>query len=107
MTVTPKQLRDQAALTGLDAVADMLRAAADQLEALEWRQVLPAGVRCSETGRSLNRLFVAWLMGWPIAPSIYASSATELSLYRARMRCAFLQLGSPPEAPPAQLSLFG
>lgn len=45
MTVTPKQLRDQAALTGLDAVADMLRAAADQLEAIEGRQVLPAGVR--------------------------------------------------------------
>lgn len=66
--------------------------------------------------RSLNPLFVEWLMGWPpgwtllaAAPELtgYACSATAFSLYKRRMRSALFALGLPPEAPPAQTDLFG
>jgi len=61
--------------------------------------------------RSLNPLFVEWLMGWPpgwtlLAWTDFACSATELSLWKRRMRSALSQLTSHA-APPAQLSLFG
>lgn len=57
---------------------------------------------------SLNPLFVAWLMNW-VVPASTNSGLAEMgsSLWRARMRSALSQLGSPPAAPPAQLSLFG
>lgn len=62
--------------------------------------------------RSLNPLFVEWLMGWPpgwtlAAWTDFACSETELSLFKQRMRFALLSLGLPREAPPAQLALFG
>lgn len=62
--------------------------------------------------RSLNPLFVEWLMGWPpgwtlLAWTDFACSATALSLWKQRMRSALSQLASPHAAPPAQLALFG
>jgi hypothetical protein len=61
--------------------------------------------------RSLNPLFVEWLMGWPpgwtlLAWTDFACSATELSAWKQRMRSALLQLGLPPEAPLVQSDLF-
>jgi len=64
------------------------------------------GEACSTSGRRLNPLFVEWLMGWPPGWTSFASSATGLSLWKRRMRCALSSLASP-DAPPAQLSLFG
>lgn len=62
--------------------------------------------------RTLNPLFVEWLMGWPPGWTLLAwtdlgCSATALCHWKARMRSALLSLGLPPEAPPAQLGLFG
>jgi hypothetical protein len=62
--------------------------------------------------RSLNPLFVEWLMGWPPGWTLgvwidFACSATELSRFKQRMRSALSQLALPAEAPPAQLALFG
>lgn len=70
------------------------------------------GSMCSEDRRSLNPLFVEWLMGWPpawtlVAWTDFACSEMELSLFKQRMRSALLSLGLPHEAPPAQLALFG
>jgi hypothetical protein len=56
--------------------------------------------------RTLNPLFVEWLMGWPLGWTSYECSATAFSHYRALMRSALSQLNLPT-APPAQLSLFG
>lgn len=74
------------------------------------------GEESSHIRRSLNPLFVEWLMGWPpgwtlLALTLPAStgiacSETELSRYRRRMRSALSQLGSPPEAPPEQISFL-
>lgn len=66
----------------------------------------------SKERRSLNPLFVEWLMGWPpgwtlLAWTDFACSATALSAWKARMRFALLQLGLPAEAAPVQHSLFG
>ena len=66
----------------------------------------------SSERRSLNPLFVEWLMGWPpgwtsIVSTDCACSETELSLYRQRMRSELSALALPPAAPPAQLALFG
>lgn len=66
----------------------------------------------SKTRRSLNPLFVEWLMGWPpgwtlLAWTDFACSAMELSVWKQRMRFALLQLGLPPEGPPVQRDLFG
>nr|WP_292636852.1 hypothetical protein [Mesorhizobium sp.] len=65
----------------------------------------------SKDRRSLNPLFVEWLMGWPrgwtlLAWTDFACSETELSLFKRRMRSALLQLALPSAAPPAQLGLF-
>jgi hypothetical protein len=75
--------------------------------------------------RSLNPLFVEWLMGWPPGWTNLAScellreqpptpestnsgcSATALFRWRQQMRSALLSLGSPLEALPEQLSLLG
>ncbi len=70
------------------------------------------GSMCSEDRRSLNPLFVEWLMGWPpawtlVAWTDFACSEMELSLFKQRMRSALLSIGLPHEAPPAQLALFG
>lgn len=88
------------------------------LEDVASRLSLPApatsrdGEPSSKERRSLNPLFVEWLMGWPpgwtlLAWTDFACSGTELSRYRQHMRSAFLRLALPPEAPPAQLALFG
>ncbi|WP_258119126.1 hypothetical protein [Mesorhizobium onobrychidis] len=66
----------------------------------------------SKERRSLNPLFVEWLMGWPpgwtlLAWTDFGCSATALCRYRRRMRFALSQLALPAEAPPAQLALFG
>lgn len=66
----------------------------------------------SRPRRSLNPLFVEWLMGWPpgwtlAAWTDFACSETELCLWKALMRSALSQLGLPQEAPPQQLALFG
>jgi hypothetical protein len=72
----------------------------------------PVGQVSSHPRRSLNPLFVEWLMGWPpgwtlLAWTDFACSETALSLWRQRMRSELLSLGLPREAPPAQLALFG
>jgi hypothetical protein len=77
----------------------------------------PDGGKPSQFRRSLNPLFVEWLMGWPpgwtllagteSGSSGFACSATALSLWSRRMRSALSQLAPPPEAPTAQLALFG
>jgi hypothetical protein len=93
-----------------------------QAEVVSLRSILPdrpistVGEESSKIRRSLNPLFVEWLMGWPrgwtslaLTPpgsNDSACSATELSLWKQRMRSAFLQLGLPAD-PPAQQSLFG
>jgi hypothetical protein len=80
------------------------------------RPISTVGEEHSHIRRSLNPLFVEWLMGWPPAWTLLAltppasngcaCSATALSRYRQRMRSALYALGSAPEALPAQLGLF-
>lgn len=62
--------------------------------------------------KSLNPRFVTWLMGWPdhwtqIASTPCACSATELSLWQRRMRCALSALPWPGDMTPIQPDLFG
>ncbi|WP_244420669.1 hypothetical protein [Mesorhizobium japonicum] len=64
------------------------------------------GETCLVERRSLNPLFVEWLMGWPPGWTASECSATALSVWKRHMRCALSQLASPAKAPPAQLSLF-
>lgn len=69
------------------------------------------GETSSKPRRSLNPLFVEWLMGWPpgwtlLAWTDFACSATALCHYKRLMRSALLQLASPQTAPPQQLGLF-
>lgn len=66
----------------------------------------------SKERRSLNPLFVEWLMGWPPGWTLgvwtdFACSATALCRYRQRMRSALSAIALPAEAPPAQFALFG
>ncbi|WP_244494026.1 hypothetical protein [Mesorhizobium sp. Root172] len=81
------------------------------------RPISTVGGESSHIRRTLNPLFVEWLMGWPpgwtlvaLMPAVstgFACSATELSVWKQRMRSALWQLASPRAAPLAQLSLFG
>lgn len=76
------------------------------------RQISKDGKPSSPDRRSLNPLFVEWLMGWApgwtlLAWTDFACSATELSRWKQRMRSALSQLASPHAAPPAQLALVG
>lgn len=66
-----------------------------------------AGATFSPERRSLNPLFVEWLMGWPPGWTNCACSATAFARYRRDMQSALSRLVSPAEAPPAQLSLLG
>lgn len=89
-----------------------LNFAATKLYSLPDQQTSTTGSVSSRDRRSLNPLFVEWLMGWPpgwtlLAWTDFACSATELSLFKQRMRSALSQLALPAEAPPAQLALFG
>lgn len=68
------------------------------------------GETSSNDRRTLNPLFVEWLMGWPhgwtlVAWTDFACSATELSRWKRRMRFALSQLTSHA-APLAQPDLF-
>lgn len=72
----------------------------------------PVGETSSIERRSLNPLFVEWLMGWPPGWTLLAwtdlgCSEMELSRWKAAMRSELLSLGSPNAPPPAQMSLFG
>lgn len=90
----------------------------DQTAALSLpdRPISTVGEASSHIRRTLNPLFVEWLMGWPPgwtslgltppASSVSACSETGLSRFKQRMRSALSHLASPPEAP-AQLGLFG
>lgn len=93
-----------------------------QAEIVSLRSILPdlpistVGEESSHIRRTLNPLFVEWLMGWlpgwtslalmPPASSGYACSATALFHYKQRMRSALLQLALP-EPPLVQHDLFG
>ena len=75
-------------------------------------KTLMDGAASSDDRRSLNPLFVEWLMGWPhgwtlLAWTEFACSETELSRFKQRMRSALSSIALPPAAPPAQLALFG
>lgn len=81
------------------------------------RPISTVGEESSHIRRTLNPLFVAWLMGWPFgwtslaltlgALNDCACSETELSRFKQRMRYELSSLGLPPGAQPAQLGLFG
>ncbi len=65
----------------------------------------------SKERRSLNPLFVEWLMGWPpgwtlLVSTDFGCSATALSRFKRDMRCALSALALH-DAPPAQSDLFG
>lgn len=69
------------------------------------------GEQSSPDRRSLNPLFVEWLMGWPptwtmLASNASACSATALCRWKLLMQFALSQLGSPPPAPRPQLSFL-
>lgn len=77
----------------------------------------PDGASSSRPRRTLNPLFVEWLMGWPpgwteiaiSGPGSSACGSLETGLYRwkQRMRSELSRIGSPTEASARQLSLFG
>lgn len=60
----------------------------------------------SPSRRTLNPLFVEWLMGWPPGWIRFACSAMALSLYKRHMRFELSRLGLPPEGQWVQPSLF-
>lgn len=74
-----------------------------------------AGEKSSKNLRSLNPLFVEWLMGWmrgwtslalmPRESNDSVCLETELSLFKQRMRSALWSLGLP-HAPEMQNDLF-
>ena len=73
--------------------------------------IVKHGSKSSPERRSLNPLFVEWLMGWPpgwtlLVSTAFGCSATALSRFKLDMRSALSQLALH-DAPPAQASLFG
>jgi hypothetical protein len=88
----------------------LLNSQAKSLSSLQDLATNSVGGLPSTDRRTLNPLFVEWLMGWPPGWTLagwtdFACSATELSRFKQRMRCALSHLTSHA-APPAQLSLF-
>lgn len=81
------------------------------------RPISTDGDGSSHIRRTLNPLFVEWLMGWPpgwtslgltpLASSGCACSATAFTRWQRRMQSELSQLGLPAQAPAAQLALFG
>jgi hypothetical protein len=65
----------------------------------------PAGQQSSETRRTLNPLFVEWLMGWPIGWTASEPVETGLSRWLQHARGLLSTLCSPPT--PKQPDLFG
>jgi hypothetical protein len=68
-------------------------------------QISTDGETPSIERRSLNPLFVEWLMGWPHMWTAFECSATVLSAFKLRMRFALSQLALPAEIP-VQNDLF-
>lgn len=71
----------------------------------------PVGGISSTERRSLNPLFVEWLMGWPLGWTLVGltdlgCSETALSHFKRRMRSEFLRLASLQAEAPAQRNLF-
>lgn len=71
----------------------------------------PDGDASSPPRRSLNPLFVEWLMGWPpgwtrLASTNSACSATALCRWRQDMRCALSGMPMPRAEMSVQTSLF-
>jgi hypothetical protein len=90
----------------------LLKGQSDALSSRLAPTLYEVGQVSSHPRRSLNPLFVEWLMGWPPGWTLgvwtdFACSATALCLFKQRMRSALSQLALPAEAPPAQLALFG
>lgn len=81
------------------------------------RPISTVGEESSHIRRTLNPLFVEWLMMWPFGwtslalmpPASIGSacSAMEWSRFKRRMRSELSRIDLPPPAPPAQLALFG
>lgn len=68
-------------------------------------QATPDGPQSSPERRSLNPLFVEWLMGWPIGWTASEPAETAFSHWLLQMRGALLTLSLPPERD--QLDMFG
>lgn len=91
--------------------------AASLASSLPDRPISTDGDGSSHIRRTLNPLFVEWLMGWPRGwtslvltlpgPTACACSATALSLWKVHMRSALLALGLPGRDIPEQASFFG
>ena len=60
------------------------------------------GEPSSPPRRSLNPLFVEWLMGWPPGWTSFACSATAFTRWQQRMRCELSRLELKPAAPVQQ-----
>ena len=90
--------------------------AANLASLLPDRPISTVGEESSHIRRTLNPLFVEWLMMWPFGWTSLAlmppasigcgCSATELSRFKLHMRFALSQFGSPGDIP-VQQSLFG
>lgn len=97
--------KQRASLTGQAMSADFLYS-------VRLPERSPTGAPSLKERRSLNPLFVEWLMGWPPGWTLlvwtdFACSETALCRYRQLMRCELLSFAPPPAAPAPQLSLFG
>jgi hypothetical protein len=66
-------------------------------------QATQDGPPSSQERRSLNPLFVEWLMGWPTGLSGFERAETELSRWLLQMRGCLSRLALPK---PAQIGLF-
>jgi site-specific DNA-cytosine methylase len=66
----------------------------------------PAGPTSSPERRSLNPLFVEWLMGWPTGLSGFERAETEFSRWLRQMRGCLSALRSSRTAEPEQGRLF-
>jgi hypothetical protein len=69
-------------------------------------EISTPGDPSSSARRSLNPLFVEWLMGWPPGWTSCACSATALSRWSRRMRSALSSLAISDAPEPAQQSLL-
>lgn len=67
---------------------------------------IPAGQTSSPERRSLNPLFVEWLMGWPTGLSGFARAETGLCHWLRRMRGCLSALASRRTAPNGQETLL-
>ena len=99
--------------SGVRSNEPLLKGQSERLSSsLQDRIIYPVGQTSSHPRRSLNPLFVEWLMGWPPGWTLgawtdFACSETELSRFKRRMRSALSAIALPPAAPAMQLALFG